>query len=92
VPEATQQVAPFTGTPANKSAAAAAATQSPSTTPSEHAITLVQFGIEFSKSEKRVELLNAFLFLESQAGNVKDTKSNYLARFAAFVHQPVNKG
>ena len=91
MPEATQQVAPFTGTPANKTAAAAA-TQSSSTAPPEHAITLVQFGIEFSKSEKRVELLNAFLFLENQAGHVKDTKSAYLARFAAFVHQPVNKG
>lgn len=58
----------------------------------EHAITLTQFGIELSRSEKRVELLNAFIFMESQAARFKDTKPAYLARFDAFVHQPVAKG
>lgn len=60
--------------------------------PAEHEITLTQFGIELSRSEKRVELLNAFIFLENQGKRFKDTKTAYLARFAAFVDQPVKRG
>jgi len=51
-------------------------------------ITLEQFGIELSHRDKRVELLNAFVFAERQAKHFKDTKKNYLARFAAFADQP----
>ncbi len=58
----------------------------------EPAITLTQFGIEFSKKEKRVELLNAFIFTQRQAGFHKDVKSAYIGRFEAFVHQPADKG
>ena len=63
-----------------------------STPPAEHEITLTQFGIELSRSERRVELLNAFIFIENQSKRFKDTKSAYLARFAAFVDQPVKRG
>ena len=69
-----------------------ATTVDPSPIAAEHAITLTQFGIEWSRSERRVELLNAFIFMENQQRRFKDTKSAYLARFAAFVDQPVAKG
>jgi hypothetical protein len=58
----------------------------------EHEITLTQFGIEFSKKERRVELLNAFIFTQRLAGFHKDVKSAYIGRFEAFVHQPADKG
>jgi hypothetical protein len=51
-------------------------------------ITLDQFGIELSHRDRRVELLNAFVFGERQAGHFKDSKANYLARFEAFADQP----
>jgi hypothetical protein len=95
MPDVTENIAPVTETPATNEAAvtAAAVTQSvESTTPAEHEITLTQFGIEFSKSERRVELMNAFIFMERQAGVIKDIKSAYLARFDAFVNKPVPKG
>jgi hypothetical protein len=82
MPDDKDNSAPASGASANKSAATAAAT------PVEHEISLTQFGIEASKSEKRVELLNAFVFTQRQARQFKDTKSNYLARFADFAKQP----
>ena len=51
-------------------------------------ITLDQFAIELSRRDKRVELLNAFVFAERRAKHFKDTKKNYLARFDAFADQP----
>ncbi|HEX7642016.1 MAG TPA: hypothetical protein VF472_07355 [Burkholderiaceae bacterium] len=54
----------------------------------EPEVTLEQFGIELSRRDKRVELLNAFVFAERLAMRFKDTKTNYLTRFDAFADQP----
>ena len=51
-------------------------------------IALDQFAIELSHRDKRVELLNAFVFSERRLGHFKDIKANYQARFEAFADQP----
>jgi hypothetical protein len=63
-------------------------TTAQSSTQSAPEITLDQFGIELSHRDRRVELLNAFVFAERQAAHFKDSKANFLARFAAFADQP----
>jgi hypothetical protein len=59
----------------------------PTTVPIE--LTLNQFGIELSQRDNRMELVNAFVFLERQEGNHKDTEAGYQARFEAFLNKPV---
>jgi hypothetical protein len=91
-----QSVASATVAPAMQSAtslavpSATASTQpvAQSAPPAEPEVTLDQFGIELSHRDKRVELLNAFVFAERQAKHFKDTKTNYLTRFDAFADQP----
>lgn len=51
--------------------------------------TLEEFCCEISTGSKRVELINAFAYVESAAGRLRDTEANYQARFDAFVGQPV---
>lgn len=52
-------------------------------------MTLDQFGIELSQRDQRVELVNAFIFMERKAGHFKDADSNYQDRFTAFLNKPV---
>lgn len=52
-------------------------------------ITLTEFCTRLSTTDKRVEMIGAFQYVESQAGHVKDTESGYAARYAAFVKKPV---
>ena len=75
------------GTTASTAATGKLPALQPAPTPDPE-ITLDQFAIELSHRDKRVELLNAFVFSERQAKHFKDTKKNYLARFDAFADQP----
>lgn len=52
-------------------------------------LTVEEFCTRLSGSDKRVELINAFCFVEKKAGHFKDAESNYQARFQAFVNKPV---
>ncbi|WP_175787417.1 hypothetical protein [Burkholderia anthina] len=51
-------------------------------------ITLEEFGMKLSGSDKRVELVNAFIFVERNARQFKDTEANFQTRFVAFEQQP----
>lgn len=52
-------------------------------------VTLDEFCMRLSKSDKRVELIGAFHFVENKAGRLKDAEHKYQARFEAFVNKPV---
>lgn len=54
----------------------------------ENAITLDEFCLLLSGSDKRVEMIGAFNHDELQLGHVKDTESNYRSRFDAFTKRP----
>jgi hypothetical protein len=55
--------------------------------PSE--LTLTEFCTLLSQSDKRVELIGAFNFVETKAGHTKDTEANFRKRFTAFINKPV---
>jgi hypothetical protein len=55
----------------------------------EHQVTLEQFAIELSIRDRRVPLVNSFVFVEKQAARFKDTESAYQQRYDAFVDAPV---
>jgi len=57
--------------------------------PAEQKLTLDEFCRRLSASDKRVELIGAFHFVETQAKRFKDAESSYRARFSAFVNKPV---
>jgi hypothetical protein len=52
-------------------------------------LTLDEFCLRLSKSDKRVELIGAFHYTEKAAGRFKDAEQNYQTRFEAFVNKPV---
>lgn len=52
------------------------------------AITLDEFCLLLSGSDRRVEMIGAFNHDELQLGHVKDTESNYRSRFDAFAKRP----
>jgi hypothetical protein len=56
--------------------------------PVPHEITLEQFAIELSLRDKRVGLVNGFVFVEKRARHFKDVESAYQARYIAFVTTP----
>lgn len=69
----------------------AKATSSKTTTTGEQAefpLTLSEFCTRLSSDDRRVELISAFAAIETKAGRVKDTETNFKARFVAFVNQP----
>jgi hypothetical protein len=51
-------------------------------------LSLNEFCIRLSKTEKRVELIGAFEHSERVAGRVKDTTENYAARYDQFLKKP----
>jgi len=57
--------------------------------PTSDEITIEEFCTRLSRSDRRVELIGAFAFVEKRAGRVKDAESAYQARFTAFVNKPV---
>lgn len=56
---------------------------------SEQELTVDEFCRRLSISDRRVELLGAFHFDEKRNGRVKDTETNFRARFDEFVNKPV---
>lgn len=58
-------------------------------TPQADQITLDEFCLRLSKVDKRVELIGAFHYAERAAEHVKDTESDFQARFEAFATKPV---
>ena len=51
-------------------------------------LNLAEFCASLSSSDKRVELIGGFHHYEKLNGKIKDTRSNYLARFEAFAKMP----
>lgn len=52
-------------------------------------VTLDEFCMRKSVSDKRVELLGAFHHVETKAGHMNDTETAYAQRYEAFVNKPV---
>jgi hypothetical protein len=52
-------------------------------------VTLDEFCTRLSMTDRRVELIGGFHFVETQAGRNKDAESNYQARYTAFLTKPV---
>ena len=59
------------------------------TAPAPADVTLDEFCVRLSSSDRRVELLAAFHFVETRSGHFKDAESAYQSRFEAFVNKPV---
>lgn len=59
------------------------------TAPAAEQVTLEEFCTRLSVTDKRVEMIGAFNFVEKRAGHVKDTEANYAARYEAFTKKPV---
>jgi hypothetical protein len=53
-------------------------------------ITLNQFALETSATDKRVGLLHGFVFEQTVARNFKDTQTNYKALYAEFANKPIS--
>jgi len=51
-------------------------------------LTLAEFCSRLSSTDSRVELIGGFEHSERLAGRMKDTESEYAARYAAFLLQP----
>lgn len=66
--------------------AAAEAAEAPA---AELELTLDEYCLRLSKTDKRVELIGAFHFTEKAAGKTKDTESAFAQRLAAFATKPV---
>lgn len=52
-------------------------------------ITLDEFCMRLSKTDRRVELIGGFAFSERADKRIKDLESEYQKRFVAFANQPV---
>lgn len=52
-------------------------------------MTLQEFCILLSNSDRRVELIAAFNHTETLSGRIKDTAVEYQTRFNAFANKPV---
>ncbi len=52
-------------------------------------LTLQEFCLRLSSSDKRVELIGAFHYSETAAGTVKDLETAFKDRFTAFLNKPV---
>lgn len=51
-------------------------------------LSLTEFCIRLSTTDKRVELIGGFEHSERMAGRMSDTAENYAARYAKFLNQP----
>lgn len=52
-------------------------------------VTLNEFCIRLSVSDKRVEMIGAFNYSETVAGHMKDTEDAFAARYQTFINKPV---
>lgn len=46
------------------------------------------FCVRLSETDRRVELVSAFCSVERQAGRVSDTADNYASRYQVFLNKP----
>lgn len=51
-------------------------------------LTLSEFCVRISSTDKRVELIGAFEHVERIAGRNSDLETNYASRYLAFANQP----
>lgn len=61
-----------------------AKTEAPTEAAVDDSLTLTEFCIRQSISDKRVEMIGAFEFTEKAAGRVKDSAAAFASRYAAF--------
>jgi hypothetical protein len=54
----------------------------------EFPLSVDEFCTSLSLTDRRVELIGAFNSIEKQAGNLKDTRTAYAARYQAFINAP----
>lgn len=57
--------------------------------PAAEALTLDEFCVRLSTTDRRPELLAGFHFVETRAAHLKDTEAAYRARFNEYVNTPV---
>jgi hypothetical protein len=58
------------------------------TTEQEQELTLQEFCIRLSTTDRRVEMIGAFEHVERLAGRAKDTETAYAGRYSAFCNKP----
>lgn len=63
----------------------------PKKPPTPVEVTLDEFCVRLSNTDKRVALISGFHYTEKVAGHLKDFEPNYKARYATFITQPVKK-
>lgn len=63
-------------------------TNTPETPRDEIPLSLTEFCIRASRTDRRIELLGAFEASEKAAGNHQDTEQAYKDRLAAFARAP----
>lgn len=51
-------------------------------------VTLDEFCLRLSNTDRRVEMIGGFHSDEKRAGRVKDAEAAYSTRYQAFVHKP----
>ena len=51
-------------------------------------ITLDEFCMRLSQTDRRVELIGGFAYSERAAGHIKDLESEFQRRYVAFANQP----
>ena len=56
--------------------------------PGEFTLTLQEFCMRISITDKRVELIGGFEHSERSAGNANDTETAYRSRFISFANRP----
>lgn len=56
--------------------------------PEADAVTLEEFCLRLSNTDRRVEMIGAFHSEERRAGRVKDAEDAYSVRYQAFVNKP----
>lgn len=52
-------------------------------------LTLTEYCIRLSRTDRRVEMIGGFNHSERVAGNVKDTEANFARRYDEFINKPV---
>lgn len=67
----------------------AAAVETAVAAPPVEQVTLNEFCIRLSNSDKRVELIGGFHHQETAKGTIKDAESEFYSRFLAFANKPV---
>lgn len=51
-------------------------------------LSLDEFCMRLSNTDKRVELIGAFHYVETQAGSLRDTEVAFQSRYTAFATKP----